>query len=71
MSFRDAKPGLNSEQQQAAISPTKPGRLIRHGHQSLYLRSSQEIDQSAGLPFCGIASTRWIPAECSGHSIAV
>jgi hypothetical protein len=49
--FRDPKPCLNGEEQQAAISSTKPTRLIRCGHERLNLRSSQEIHQSAGLPF--------------------
>jgi hypothetical protein len=49
--FRKAKPSLDGKQQQDPISPTQPSHFVRHGQESLDLRSRQEIHQSARLPF--------------------
>ena len=66
----EAQACLHGDQQKGVITPARPRALIRRGKQGIDFGTRQEVDQVRVKRLLGMASTRWIWAECAGASSA-
>ena len=65
-----AQTRLNGHQEKGVIAPAGPGALIRSGKQGIDFGTREKLDQVRVKRLLGMASTRWICAECVGASKA-